>query len=61
MQHEERDPEEVEGVVGDELAVLDAHVEPLAEPVHGERGEAGGPRGRCTSGSGRGRAGRCGW
>ena len=53
VQHQERKPEDPEGVLGPQLAVVDVDVELLGEAVHGQRGELAGCRGRCRSGSGR--------
>ena len=44
MQHQEREAEHPEGVLGPQLAVLDVHVELLGEAVHRQRGELRGVR-----------------
>ena len=44
MQHEERQPEDREGVLGAQLGVVDIHVQLLAEPGDGEGGQLAGFR-----------------
>ena len=45
-QHQERQPEDPERVIGAQFVVVDVHVELLAEAVHGQRGQLAGCRGR---------------
>jgi hypothetical protein len=44
MQHEEREAEHPERVLGPQFAAVDVHVEPLGEPAHGRGGEVTGLR-----------------
>ena len=42
MQHEERQPEQREGVLGAQLVLVDVHRELLSEPVDRQRGQFAG-------------------